>query len=219
MTVADYTEQALRQIIREEMDRSALAVRVRQLQGGTPLTALPSPALDGQRIVLQTAAMAAMTPPLRWPLVYSLAAGGWMPDGACVPIFAEIDNYTTVPNGGPDRSVSSTTWVALAVALTATLPVIGWYDIRLAFLAYHGTAAGLAAMSYDTGGRTEAQMDSDSIGVQIAVLNTDTPSATISRRRHFTGGLTLTAKFRTAAGAAVFRGPKSIKATPLMLGS
>lgn len=211
--------QALRQIIREEMDRSALAVRVRQLQGGAPtVSALPTSPLDGQPIALQTAAMAAMTPPLLWHLVYSLAAGGWLPVGGA-PLFAEIDNYTTVPDGGPDRSTSSTTWVGLAVALTATLPVVGWYDIRLAFTGYHGLGQKLCAMSYDTGGRTEAQMDSDAIGIQIAVANTDVQAPSIDRRRHFTGGLTLTAKFRTNAGTASFRGPKSIKATPLVLGS
>lgn len=181
------------------------------------VTALPASPIEGQRCALQTAAMAALTPPLLWPLVYSLAAGKWMPTGGA-PLFAEVDNYTTVPNGGPDRSVSSATYAALAVALTVALPVVGWYDVEIAFSAYHGTASGAWMMSWDTGGRTDAQMDADAIGGQAANVNGDVQRASISRRRQFTTAPTLTAKFRTAAGTAVFRGPKSIKATPLMLG-
>lgn len=43
MTVADFTEQQLRQFVREELDRAALSVRVRQLQAGVLLEGTGSP--------------------------------------------------------------------------------------------------------------------------------------------------------------------------------
>lgn len=177
------------------------------------VTALPASPLDGQRCTLQTAGMAALTPPLQWPLVG--ASGKWAPDGACVPLLSEVDAYTSL--SGPDRSVSSTTYVALAVAgPIAVLPALGWFHIELSFSAYGNTAGQQCAMSYDIG--ATAAVDTDSASFQPGVSNTDVQRITRSYPKQFAAASTLTAKFRVTGGTCTFRGSKTLKATPVLLG-
>lgn len=213
-TVAQLDALGLRQTIREELDRSGMANLVRQLQSGAVLaTALPSSALAGQEVYLQTAAMAAMTPPLMWRLRYD---GSKWAVVAGTPLFSEIDSYISNLSG-PDRAVTGTTYVALAVPLTVVLPVVGWYDIELGMGGYHGSQGGVSMMSYDIGATPAS--DVDAVGWQSALAAVDVQRVWRSQRKQFTSApVTLTAKFRTLAGTANLRGPKSIKATPVLLG-
>jgi hypothetical protein len=194
-------------------DIKKLATRL-DLGLGVPLvTALPSSPIEGQECHLQTAAMAGYSPPLMWHLRYR--ATKWCLLGGA-PLFAEIDPYVP-PLGGPDRTVTSLTYVELAVPLTVVVPVVGWYDIELGVGGYHSTAGGLAAMSHDIG--ATAAVDNDGLGWQQAGAS-DVHRVGRSQRKQLTGTapLTLRAKFRTSTGTATFRGPKTIKATPVLLG-
>lgn len=180
--------------------------------GGSPLvTALPT-GVAGDEVILQTAAMAALSPPVAW---YLRSDGTkWVYIGGA-PILAEIDAYTTL--SAPDRTVTSTTYVALAVAgPSVALPVVGWYHVELSFSAYHNTAGAQSAMSYDIG--ATGAVDVDSASFQAAVSNTDVQRVTRSYPKQFASAVTLTSKFRTTAGTATFRGSKTLKVTPVYLG-
>jgi hypothetical protein len=182
--------------------------------GGRPavVTAFPGGAAAGDEVYLQNAGMAALTPPLMWHCRFNGTA--WMALG-CVPWLVEIDAYTTL--SAPDRSVTSTTYVALAVAgPVIALPVLGWYHVELSFSAYNNTAGQQMAMSYDIG--ATAAVDVDSASFQPAVANTDVQRITRSYPKQFASAATLTCKYRVTGGTGVFRGSKTLKVTPVLLG-
>lgn len=176
-------------------------------------TALPTGVVDGQFTILQTAAMAALTPPVMWPLRYT-AGVGWFPQGA-VPLAAEVKPYTSLT--APDEGTSSTTYAALATAgPVITLPAAGWYDIEIGYGAYHNTAGISLAMSYDIG--ATGAVDADCCVSQFAVANNDVMRAhRFQPRKQFAAAVTLTAKYKTASGSATFRGPRYMSATPVLL--
>lgn len=176
------------------------------------VTALPTSPVDGAECYFVADAVNACL----WHLRYNTASAKWEFLGGA-PLYSEIDPYIGTM-GGPDRSVSGANYIALAVPLTLTLPVVGWYDIELGMGGYHGVQGQVSAMSYDIG--TTPASDADAVGWQNALANMDVHRLWRLQRKQFVSApLTLTAKFRTTtSGSAVFRGPKSIKATPVLLG-
>jgi hypothetical protein len=116
---------ALRQTIREEMDRSRLAVLVRQGQSQALVSALPANPVDGQEVYLQTVAGV-------WHLRYRAAASQWDVVGGA-PLFAI----------GGSMSTSSTVAVALTNGPAITVPVSGVYNVDLGCFVQQN-AAGLS---------------------------------------------------------------------------
>lgn len=174
-------------------------------------TTLPATPIVGQVIYYQTAAMAALTPPLLWQLLRTSA--GWQPIGGA-PLFTETDPYTTI--NAPDRALTSTTYVALAVAgPVVVLPAPGWYDIEQGMGGYNSVAGSLMAMSYDIDGT--GATDLDAAAWQVAVSNTDIQRVYRKVRKQFAAASTLTAKYRTSGGTGAVRGPRFLSATPVLL--
>lgn len=174
-------------------------------------TSLPTSPVVGQVIYFQTAAMAALTPALTWELLRTTA--GWTPIGA-VPLFTETDPFTTIT--APDRTSPTPGYGALAVAgPVVVLPAPGWYDIEQGFSFYHSVAGTVIAMSYDID--ATGAVDLDAAAAQAGVSNTDVQRVYRKVRKQFAAASTLTAKYRTAAAAGVFRGPRFLSATPVLL--
>jgi hypothetical protein len=176
-------------------------------------TAIPTGTATGQTTLFQTAAMAALTPPVLWRLWY-VDGVGWFPVGGA-PLFTETDPYTTA--GAPDRALTNGAgYVAVAVAgPVVTLPAPGWYDIELGWAGYNGTAGALISMSYDIG--ATAASDLDAAHVQVAVVNTDIQRIYRKQRKLFASAAVLTAKYRASGGSGVARGPRFMSATPVLL--
>lgn len=175
-------------------------------------TALPTGVVDGQFTILQTAAMAALTPPVQWLMRYT-AGVGWFPQSA-TPLFQEIKPYTSLT--APDEGTSSATYAALATAGPAVaIPAAGWYDVEIGYGAYHNTAGIALAMSYDIGGT--GAVDADCCMTQYALANNDVMRGVRVARKQFAAAVTLTAKYRTASGSATFRGPRYMCVTPVLL--
>lgn len=175
-------------------------------------TSLPAGVVTGQTTLYQTAAMAALTPPVMWRLWY-VAGVGWFPIGA-VPLFAETGAYTTI--AAPDQGTASVPYVALATAgPVVQLPAPGWYDIEIAFGGYHTVAGNTLVMSYDID--ATGALDVNSASVQPAVAVTDIPRVTRTVRKQFAAASLLTAKYRTTAATGTWRGPRTMKATPVLL--
>lgn len=175
-------------------------------------TAVPTGSVTGQTTLFQTAAMAALSPPVLWRLWY-VAGVGWFPVGA-TPLFAETGAYTTI--AAPDQATASATYVALVTAgPVVQLPAAGWYDIEIAFGGYHTVAGNTLVMSYDID--ATGALDVNSASAQPAVATTDIPRVTRTVRKQFAAASLLTAKYRTTAATATFRGPRTMKATPVLL--
>lgn len=197
-TVAQMDALGLRQTIREELDRSGLANLVRQLQAdAVAATALPSSALAGQEVYLQTAAMAAMSPPVKWLLRYD--GSRWLPV-SCPPLFAEVP---------ASEATASTTYVALATPGPAlSVPVTGDYDVEIGAT----MAGGNPWMSYDVG--AAAAVDADGFVHAAAFAAGNRPR----RRLALAAGTTLTAKYRNSAAASGNARERWMRATPVRLG-
>jgi hypothetical protein len=179
---------------------------------GPPLVStLPASPSVGQEVYFQSAVMAALSPPPVWRLLYD--GTKWLFVGGA-PLYSGVDE------GAPaDRPLTSTTYTTLAVAGPAvTLPVPGWYDVELQMGGYHSAAGGPALfMSYDIG--ATPAVDTDAVSFNTAVVNTDIHRAVRTQRKLFAAAVTLTAKYRSPAGAtATFRAARVMQVTPVYLG-
>lgn len=204
---------ALQQVQDPAVDQNFRQVLLNWPADAPLVTAVPTGAGDGTRVMFQTAGMAALTPPLMWELRYT-AGVGWFPIGA-VPLAAEVKPYTSLT--APDEGTTSTTYAALATAgPVVTLPAPGWYDVEIGYGAYHNTAGIALAMSYDIG--ATGAVDADCCMTQYAVANNDVMRASrLQPRKQFAAASVLTAKYRTASGSATFRGPRYMRVTPVLL--
>lgn len=202
---------ALQQVQDPAVDQNFRQVLLNWPADAPLVTAVPTGAGDGTRVMFQTAGMAALTPPLMWELRYTTA--GWVPIGAA-PLFNEVKPYTSLT--APDEGTTSTTYAALATAgPVVTLPAPGWYDVEIGYGAYHNTAGIALAMSYDIG--ATGAVDADCCMTQFALANNDVMRAVRVARKQFAAASVLTAKYRTASGSATFRGPRYMMATPVLL--
>lgn len=166
----------------------------------TPLTALPVTATAGDRILLQTAGMAALTVPVIWELRYDGTKWAMLGGGAIIALVTTIGSttngsYTTLASAGPSLAV----------------PVAGVYDVTLG-AAMTGTQG--AVMSYDIGATTAVDADLVASG-ESATLYTH---ATITRRKTLPAD-TLTAKYKTlSAPTTAFFQDRWMKLEPVRLG-
>lgn len=173
---ASLDPQALRQIIREEMDRSPNSVRVRQLQGGAPVAVLPAAAsvTDGQVIRFQSPAMLALAAPavpLEWELTWSSAMLAWVVRGG--PLSSEVlaDEVTAVAHNAYQDLAT--------VGPQVTLPLAGDYEITLCATMYSPTVNEIPGASVKLG----AAATSDS---EVILHSSATASAQDSVSRTFT---------------------------------
>lgn len=186
--VARTTEQGLRQAIREEMNRSEMGSRVRQLQGRGVVAGLPATgAFVGEVIGFQTAGMAALSPPVVWSLMWNGAK--WLYVGGA-PIVAEVVAAETTASGA---------YVALATAgPSVALPAAGDYDVMIGAGASN-TVAAEAWMSYDIGGTAAVDADKAAYTERVAGIQKAVAVSRL-RRKVGLGAVTLTAKYRVGGG-------------------
>lgn len=200
MSIADLNDLAMRTVIREELDRSPMGSRVRQLQADAQVaTALPTAPLAGQEVYLQTAAMAALTVPLKWLLRFD--GSKWLPV-SCPPLIAEVATSETTAN---------TTYAALATAgPVVTVPVLGDYDVEIGATMVNATNNPF--MSYDIGGTGAVDADSFIGGTGFAAGNR------VRRKAAIPASTALTAKYRNnGATTGTFR-ERWMRVSPVRLG-
>lgn len=171
-----------------------------------PVTSLPGSPVTGDVCVYQTAAMAALSPPIAWQLVY---------DGTK---WAYIGGAPWVVEVSAAESTTSGTFVALTTAGPAiALPVAGDYDVKVQVFTHNTVGNNYCLMSYDIGATPAANPD----GLQFDTGATMTDYASVSQERRKTGltAVTLTCKYaaRGLGSAALFKNRK-LSVRPVRLG-
>lgn len=189
MPVADLNEQALRQVISEEMNRSGLGVRVRQLQGGAPLvSALPAGPVDGQEIVFVADAARGVL----WHFRYRAASASiykWEFVGGS-PLYNEI----VAP-----ETTASATYVSLAtLGPTIGVPLAGDFMVGIG-AGVSNTIVAESWMSYDIGATNAVDADKVAYTERVAAVQ---KAVAVSRLRPktFAAPLSLLAKYRVGGG-------------------
>lgn len=179
------------------------------------VTALPGSPVDGQGILLQTAAMA--TKGLVWPLRYNATSASpykWEGVG-CAPWIEEIADQ---------ESTSSSTYTDLGtVGPTVTAPLAGEYIVRTAaFISMFSPELG--SMSFAKGATTA--IAGDSIQASLWAINSLTPTAgshsgSYSRELLTTvtaAATALTAKYKNVGGGGASFAERSLSIVPVRVG-
>lgn len=167
-----------------------------------PVSSLPASPITWSRIHFQTSAMAAMSPPVVWELVYD--GTKWIALGN-QPLYANID--TAQATGGTAYADLTTAGPSLSI------PVAGDYLIE------HGTdmtgsAGGTGGWhSYDIGASVAVDGDASVTGFGSAGQEF---TVTMTRKKTL-AAVTLTSKYKHF-GAAVTMSKRWLKVTPLRLG-
>jgi hypothetical protein len=170
------------------------------------VTALPGSPTDGDEVILQTSAMAALSPAISWHCKYEGASGKWEVVGGA-DMFAEV---TT----GESRSTNS--YGALTTAgPSIAIPVAGIYDVEIAASITTANATYVGAyMSYDIGGTTAS--DSDAAAAQVITPGWGTRTSRM-RRKTLTA-VTLTAKYNAKSSVSCSWSERTMRVTPVLLG-
>ena len=202
---------ALQQVQDPAVDQNFRQVYLNWPADAPVTTTIPTGAGSGTTIMFQTAAMAALSPPLMWELRYSSAMSGWVPIGAA-PLFAEVNPWTSL--AAPDDPTTATTYSAIGVAgPVVQLPAPGWSDITTTFGAYHSAPPVPVGMSYSIGAAAAVDADAAAVDAQASAV----ARGFRQQRKQFSTAALLTAKYKTGSGTVTFRGPRSMMAAPVLL--
>jgi hypothetical protein len=173
------------------------------------VTSLPASPADGQECYYVADAAAGVL----WHLRYNAGSGSaykWEVLGGS-SLFSEVS-----PAG--DESTASTTYTTLTSPGPAvTVPLAGDYDVEIAMTGYHGTGTKLTIMSYAIGATAAADIDSLSFAVATAFADIHR----VTRKKRKTGlpaGAALSARYRTDAGSASWRGARTMEVLPVRVG-
>jgi hypothetical protein len=166
-------------------------------------TTLPGSPVDGQEAILVDSLT---LPTYAWRFRYTASitdAYKWVYVGGA-PIVTEVATIGTINSG---------TYGALASAGPSfALPRAGIYEVEVGARMYNNTASADAAMSYDIGGT--AAVDADAVdtfgpGVTDATHNSMVKTKTIAT------AVTLTAKYRSAAGSTASFEKRFMRVVPV----
>lgn len=176
-------------------------------------TSLPASPTIGKEILFQTAAMAALTPPVAWRLYYD--GSKWIPTGG-PPLLASVTTEQATSAAGNTYQDLGT------VGPSLTIPVLGTYSIQVGAECFIATGLANAMalfMSYSIAGAGATDADAFRIDWSNAGTGGRMCPVSIPGIKTVATGDTIVAKYRdgSANHAATF-GKRWLRIIPLRLG-
>ncbi|HZA18973.1 MAG TPA: hypothetical protein VE645_19185 [Pseudonocardiaceae bacterium] len=166
------------------------------------VTTLPGSPSTGDYIWFRTAAMAALTVPVSWLLMFD--GSKWIPFGA-MPILIEVAAST---------STASTSYT-LTSGPDIAVPVAGIYEVAIGARMHNSSVGTQALMSYAIGGT--GAVDADNLDSYNGSAHTVSGNLSRSMTKTLTA-VTLASRYRAGIGGTAFFEKRWMKLTPLRLG-